>query len=177
MGRPVSKESKRLRPLPGGLMDYMLTGELPGRVSGWVETLQLAHHARRDELRVIWEQRRDEILADYIRRYPGQRPHAWWELDAPRWLDAELPAWRETLAEPRRRLGGSGTPRHELEDCYPQFVDGMPVDLVGVDPADPPAFESVAAYLDRHALLSVDERQRLTEADFRAEILYADGSP
>jgi hypothetical protein len=39
---------------------------------------------------------------------------------------------------------------------------------VAIDPADPPVYESEAAYLARHALLSDAERAQLTAADFDA---------
>ncbi len=37
-----------------------------------------------------------------------------------------------------------------------------------IDPADPPRFESQAAYLRRHKLLLPGEEKRLTAADFDA---------
>ena len=37
------------------------------------------------------------------------------------------------------------------------------------DVADPPLFESQAAFLDRHGLLSPTERHRLSDADFAPE--------
>jgi hypothetical protein len=41
-----------------------------------------------------------------------------------------------------------------------------------IDPLDPPHFESQAAYLDRHLLLTATERRHLTAADFEPDVLH-----
>lgn len=41
----------------------------------------------------------------------------------------------------------------------------------GIDPAGPPVFESEAAYLKRHGLFLPGEEKRLTDADFRPEVI------
>jgi hypothetical protein len=95
----------------------------------------------------LWAANRDDVLREWIRDYPGTRPYAWWQHDAP---------------EPRRRIGGSGLVRNE------RHAYGLPTDADWrvVDPNNPPSFESQAAYLDRHGLLSDAEHRRLTPADF-----------
>ena len=104
----------------------------------------------------------------------------------------------DALAEPRRRLGGIGTPAYEVLNVLPAFRAGLPTEWVsawdeayyngrrrdvhgepigteyhegyfaGLAPRadDPPVYESEAAYLERHGLLSAAERRRLTPADF-----------
>lgn len=42
-----------------------------------------------------------------------------------------------------------------------------------IDPRDPPRYESQAAYLDRHGLLTESERRRLTDAAFEPETVIA----
>jgi hypothetical protein len=42
---------------------------------------------------------------------------------------------------------------------------------VAIDPHDPPRFESEAAYLKRHKLLSAEERSRLSAEAFEPESL------
>jgi hypothetical protein len=52
---------------------------------------------------------------------------------------------------------------------------GHRFDAEAYDPRDPPTFESEAAYLARHNLLSDDERQRLSPADYEpVTIVYND---
>jgi hypothetical protein len=151
--------------------------------------------AGRERLRAAWEACREELLGSWLKAHPGTRPWAWWELDAPRWtrtFDAYLDG---TLPEPRRRLGGIGTPSFEVLAIVPCFAFGLPVTFVdawsvayyngrakdihgnpigteyqeghfkgvAIDPADPPRFESEAAYLERHGLLTPAEVRWLAE--------------
>jgi hypothetical protein len=37
----------------------------------------------REPARVLWAERRGEILTDWIKTRPGTRPWAWWTFDAP----------------------------------------------------------------------------------------------
>ena len=46
-----------------------------------------------DAAREGWQALRGELLPAFVDKYPGTRPWAWWEYEAP---------------EPRRRLGGKG---------------------------------------------------------------------
>ncbi len=107
------------------------------------------------------------------------------------YLDGRLP-------EPRRRTGGAGTPKYEVLAYAPAFEFGIPVhfvedwevehyngrgqaymigdnyqdgDFKGIayDPDDPPMFESQATYLDRHGLLTADERKVLGPDAFELE--------
>ena len=138
-------------------------------------------------LRALWHAVKDEILAAWIKNYPGSRPHGWWQYDAP---------------EPeRRRLGGTGTLRSAVmavepslkfgldldfvDDWNVQYYNGRAVDIHGrpigrefhegdfvadaYDPTDPPTFESQASFLRRHGLLLRGEAGRLTAADFEPE--------
>ena len=69
-------------------------------------------------MRQVWLELRDELLAAWIAERPGTRPYAWWLFDEPRWRPEDRPeryrdlgAWAaQWLAEPRRRVGGIGTP-------------------------------------------------------------------
>lgn len=129
------------------------------------------------EPRTLWEKHRDEFLPAFIREHPGRRPTPWWQWDAPRQADQGSGFWYEgTLPEPRRRLGGIGTPAAEVLAVVPAFAFGIPTgwvtqfeadyhgsDFAGkpIDPADPPTFESEAAYLRRRRLLTPAERAHL----------------
>jgi hypothetical protein len=138
-----------------------------------------------------WEEVREEVMATWIKKYPGTRCWAWWEIDAPRWDDPfEGVYFHGTLCEPRQRLGGVGTPDFEVLPYVPNFDKGLPtswvtkfqedyyngraVDIhghkigdhiegdfkgVAINPDDPPVFESEAAYLQRHDLLTDAEKK------------------
>lgn len=124
------------------------------------------------DLRSTWGRVRDRLLAEWAAAHPGTRPDGWWTFDAP---------------EPRRRLGGIGTAAHEclnvalhLDRGIPsQWLDaddvetfapirasagGPPFEGVAVDPADPPLYESEAAYLDRLGLFLPGEKRRVPAA-------------
>lgn len=117
-----------------------------------------------DPVKVEWTISRKKILGSWISSHPGTRPYAWWCFDAP---------------EARRRVGGTGTPKHEVLKYAPAYVFGIPrywitpqdTGILGkagfkgkpVDINDPPLFESQAAYLERHGLLSDRETATLPE--------------
>lgn len=115
----------------------------------------------RPEMKKAWESYREQIIADWIRQNPCSRPWAWWEFDAP---------------EPRRRIGGIGTPDFECLAYKPHYERGIPSgwitqddfdtfgpDLKGIpfDRRDPPTFESETAYLNRLNFLTPAEKVHL----------------
>ncbi len=111
------------------------------------------------EPRELWEEYGDDFLPAFIEKNPGRRPIAWWHWDAPRQPDQGSGFWYEgTLQEARRRISGKG----ELRHGYKPFCDyGIPQywDPKTLDPDDPLIFESQAAYLSRHDLLSPKEKK------------------
>lgn len=112
--------------------------------------LEAAYFMSDAELRALWDAHSAAIVADWCKTAPGTRPPHWWQYDAP---------------EQRRRLGGKGTPCHEVMAHVPAYRLGIPSDWMadGFDQIDPPAFESEAAFLKRHKLLLPGEAARLTE--------------
>ncbi len=78
-----------------------------------------------------------------------------------------------------------GIPAHWVSEWEERFYSGRAKDVHGnligspfhgghlesraIDPADPPRFESQAAYLERHCLLFANEKPRLKPADFQPE--------
>ncbi len=143
------------------------------------------------EILAAWNVARDEILTAWSSTDPGTRPSHWWKFDAPRqalgtfegcYYDGKLP-------EPRRRLGGIGTPAFEVSALVDQFEWGLPgywvtradVDRrgpafegVAIDSSDPPRYESEASYLRRLDLLLPTELGRLTEEDFEPDTIEAE---
>jgi len=120
-----------------------------------------------------WRAVRKDLLTDFAAQHPGRRPFFWWMMDAP---------------EPRRqRVGGKGdlVPAYDLDTnlrfgifrkC--SFVDARllaavaPVGagLVVYDPADPPRYESQAAYLKRRNLFLGGEEKRIPPEGWGPEV-------
>jgi hypothetical protein len=147
---------------------------------------------RKEELAELWREHGDRIVAEHVDQWPGTRPLRWWQYDALRIAVGTYPGcfWDGKLAEPRKRLGGVGTPSHECLGYVPHFSYGLPAawisqwdveyytgtarDLgtfkgVAIDPNDPPNFESQASYLERNGVMIACERKRLTKEDFEPE--------
>jgi len=127
-----------------------------------------------------WPSVRDRMFADWIAKHPGTRPWAWWRFDAPRQkAPARARAWAG-FPDPRRRLGGTGTPKHEALNYVKSYAWGVPdqwitdqddVKQPTIDEDDPPQFESQAAYLRRHGLLTADESASLLDTAFDPVLL------
>ena len=68
------------------------------------------------------------LLAVWLEEHPGRRPQTWWRVDAPRQPAGRWPDcfWDGVLEEPRLRLGGAGTPAHEVLNYVPAYYSGIP---------------------------------------------------
>jgi hypothetical protein len=100
----------------------------------------------------LWDKYKADILEKWIADHPCTRPERWWEFDT---------------TENRLRLGGIGK-HNEYAPC---FKNGIPESWYPVKDISPPwsksithdrpCFESQAAYLQRHGLLTTAEKQYL----------------
>jgi hypothetical protein len=146
-----------------------------------------------EEFAELWAEHRDDIIEEHIAQWPGTRPYRWWDYDAPRIAVGTYPDcyYDGMRPEPRKRLGGIGTPCHECLAHVPHFSYGLPTAWVSqrdverytdtgrygtfkgvaINPDDPPTYESQAAYLERHSLLLPGERKRLKKQDFEPEVV------
>ncbi len=80
-----------------------------------------------------WNSCRDVIMARWMLEHPGTRPFGWWLFDAPRQaLEGNGCFWDGKFAEPRQRVGGVGTPQHELLNYLPSFRVGVPSSWVSL---------------------------------------------
>ena len=141
--------------------------------------------------KTLWDANKDEVLKVWVNGFPCTRPSHWWLYDAPE-TPVKCRAFKCTQAQ-RERLGGVGTPRHEVLCIGPSFTLGIPdswvsqqeadyyngrakdihgapigtnykeghFDGLAIDPNDPPRYESQAAYLQRHGLLTTEEKAHL----------------
>jgi hypothetical protein len=151
----------------------------------------------------LWQLHRETVLVEHVNEFPGTRPNCWWDYSAPRSPVGTYPGagYDGELPEPRLRLGGTGTPAHEVLNYKPCFSFGIPtlwvsesdVDYynrkglfahvarnpnsagpfkgVAIDSDDPPLYESEASYLDRLGLFLHGEKKRLKKADYEPETM------
>lgn len=160
---PVKRRvDKRREDIPAEAVDW-LTG---GAGEPWV------YFQTADDLAELWAEHGAAVINDHVGDAPGTRPVRWWTYSAP---------------EPRRRLGGVGTPSHEVLAHVVSLEWGVPASWItpfdigyydfgdiqsgvsALSPRFPPLFESEAAYLDRLNLLLPGERRRLGPGDFKPE--------
>jgi len=149
----------------------------------------------RKECGNLWTQYREEIIDEWCETKPGMRPSYWWIFDAPRLPEEQHGDYAgcffaPDLIVPRMRLGGKGTPTHEVLAYVPDFDLGVPENWTSdsdiscykhdrtfraerFDPLDPPCFESQATYLRRMEILTPGENRALRNrtAAFAPEVL------
>jgi|GEM_PF-5075406 len=98
----------------------------------------------RPAMKQAWESYRDQIMTDWMKKYPCTRPYAFWKFDAP---------------ELRKQISGSGDVDYEgaciSSDGLPEYWQ------VEWDKNDLPTFESEAACLQRLGILTPTEKAYL----------------
>jgi hypothetical protein len=133
---------------------------------------------------------KDFILDEWTRQRPGTRP-SWWWLSAPevrRRLSGIGDVASDFLAyAPELEYG---IPVFFLDPWLCDYYRGKAKDVNGdpigseyregdfkgqsINQKDPPKFESQAAFLQRHNLLTPEEKRRLRKKDYEPEIISAD---
>jgi hypothetical protein len=125
----------------------------------------------------LWRLHGADVTAKWIKERPGTRPTMWWRFDAPRWKaeGRHVGAWYAgELPEPRRQVGGVGTPAYEVSAYKPDWPLGISLEWADYDEANLPTFESQAEYLKRHNLIGADELERVPESGFVPEVAPID---
>jgi hypothetical protein len=91
-----------------------------------------------DKLKALWLEHGDDIVAEHVAEFPGTRPRRWWEYDAPRSARGTYPGccYDAELPEPRKRLGGIGTPAYEVLCYKPSFQFGLPTSWISESDVD-----------------------------------------
>ncbi len=62
----------------------------------------------------LWRVLGLEIVESWSEEHPGTRPSCWW-------------SWSAPAGQTRQRLGGTGTPKHEVLGYAPRYEFGIPV--------------------------------------------------
>jgi hypothetical protein len=75
----------------------------------------------------LWRTYGSNVVQRWVVEKPGTRPTLWWVYAAPRVTRGTFKTFGgDALPEPRRRLGGIGTPVHECLAYVPEFRLGVP---------------------------------------------------
>lgn len=121
-----------------------------------------------DRLGKLWRELEADVLEDWIAEHPGARPRLWWQYSAPRQPVGTFEGcfYDGKFQTPREKLTGAGCPAYETLAYLPAYTCGIPDTWDGFDGEDPPVFESQAAYLLRHGLLTPAEIETLTREDY-----------
>ena len=156
----TKRRTRGMKPtsIPPALYSYFQAGRYAEDDEGAFEVFILSGSEQR--LQATWGDYRDQIMAEWIKKNPGCRPWAWWALEAPKEAVAGWTHERFNSAQ-RQRLGGIGTPMHEVTCSWGGFDKGIPVSWAEIDPEDPPTYESESAFLQRHGLLTEPEKKYL----------------
>jgi hypothetical protein len=86
----------------------------------------------------LWQTHRETVIAEHVAEFPGTRPDRWWQYDSPRSPKGTYPgcSYDSQLPEPRKRLGGIGTPDFEVLNYKPVFAYGLPVSWIDQSDVD-----------------------------------------
>jgi hypothetical protein len=144
-----------------------------------------------EEKEKILAQCRDAIIVVWIEERPGTRPSWWWLSEAPEKARRRLGGIGDPAFE---HLNYVETYDHVIPTSFidqwsVDYYNGRARDINGkkvgdhnegdfagraIDPADPPRYESEAAYLKRNGLLRPEETRHLRKKDFEPEIISVD---
>jgi hypothetical protein len=105
-----------------------LTDEGEAWLHGDDKAAGFVKYAPDHELAALWAAHSDRIIAEHVTDQPGSRPSRWWQYSAPRIPLGTFPGlyFDGKLPEPRRRLGGIGTPASDVLAYVPAFSYGLP---------------------------------------------------
>ena len=160
------KKRKRVTEIDETVVDFLLHGDCEKGTEAW--SLKIQRFFEPGCIRKVWAAHKKTLIADWVKKHPCSRPFCWWIYDAPR---DPVKGWDHSRFDSaqRMRLGGTGTPLHEVSCVWSGFDKGIPSSWVtedykkagfkgqAIDPNDPPSFEPVAAFLKRHDILTPGE--------------------
>lgn len=156
---------------------YLNDQAIPDGDSGAQFEILLLESGRSEQLREVWAQHRVAVLAQWLKDHSGTRPAVWWRFDAPRQLLGTHGGafYDGKLQQPRKQISGGGCDASAISAYMPSYESGLPTSWAGFEEGAQPVFESQAAYLQRHGLLTPHEVRVLTASDYeRTEALSAE---
>lgn len=182
MARFKRKASKKTKTV-NEIVYYLCTGEFPEGEQK-LSLKEMLNLKKEKITESHWLRFKNEIMKDWIQKYPGSRPWAWWKFESPK--------------EKRRRVDGTGDAQTDIFKSYlksgqvlkikDNFPFGVPElwfqehhkkmypkrEFEVLDKDDPPTFEGQAEYLKRHGLMSKSEIKRVPSDAYASEsvLLY-----
>jgi len=105
------------------IIHFLLHGEAEKGTEGW--RLYIERFFNPGCIERAWVSYRKALLKDWARNHPCTRPLLWWKHDAPK---EPVKGWDHERwdSAQRRRLGGTGTPTHEVLGSWGGFSYGIP---------------------------------------------------
>jgi len=179
----------RMPEISPALLSHISEGLWPMPEGGERELTSWKFLMNAEEKQEIFSQVRDFILENWIQQRPGTRPNFWWKSDAPEKMRRRLGGVGDDKHDYLAYVESYtlGIPSHFVSKFDEEYYNGRALDIHGnkitdeyedgdfkgrgVDPNDPPVYESQAAYLKRHGLLTPEEAKKLKPADFEPEIV------
>jgi hypothetical protein len=125
------------------------SGDIYGLITGHFYETQ---HCRKDDeesQRALWDELKDDILAEHVKRSPGSRPWAWWKWEATE-MRRVMGLDRDIVGDETDRLPAfedPNLPAHFKRNYFgkPNIYDGF-------------LYESEEEYLERLGLLTREEK-------------------
>ena len=181
--------NRRQTDVSEALKHYLLTGERNSGLDGGSE-LKWLFFCDKGKLSELWGIHRDVLLTEWIKNNPCSRPWYWWVEEAPKepvhgyegqdFTHRQRIGGKGTPDYEVLAYGpcfDRGIPSGWISEFDEAYYNGRALDVhgqviatnykegdfsgVAIDPNDPPTFESEAAYLSRHGLLTKEEKAYL----------------
>lgn len=164
------RSHRRRQPITPTAVAFLNDKPMPDDGNEWEDSaLRYNHAALSADLwqggcaAVLWAEHGTEVMVAWVKARPGTRPSQWWRFSAPRQADQGHGRRHWPLIETRQHVSGTGT----VDDRQNCARYGVPrFDYQSRPPRKPRIIEAQAAYLDRHGLLSGEERRRIPAAAF-----------
>ena len=121
-------QRKEKKPVEPWIIHFLFYGEIKSNPGiDKISSFKLTYDAKYQEK--LWTGVKVNLLKNFIKNHPCSRPWGWWKFDAPK---TPVPGWdyeRFNSAQ-RLRLGGVGTPSHEVLNQWAGFPYGIPGSFV-----------------------------------------------
>ena len=141
---------------------FLFTGEAPEGENPGRDLKVSRFFDQGEKIRLAWEQHREFLLSEWVKKNLCSRPWSWWRFDSPREQIEGWPDHERFYSAQRQRLGGKGqTTSEKYPAVVPSYERGLPSSWAEINRDDPPRFESETVHLQRHGLLTAAEEKYL----------------